>query len=322
MVDYSRFDKIDVSDDDDDDDDNVRSRRPQVHKLEKNQTIKLGDSNITVTSNSSSSAAVKATSSAAAAAAASVVNNDDDDNDEEEEDFQEDFQPSIREITDAEEAQVKAKAKAKAKAEAKADEPKATSSTSSSTKKPQTLTRAAMTRNGGETERYYWSQTKAEVVVYVRAPKTVKASNIRVQLDNKDNQLVVSLKDAPKPLLREKLFGPVTDSGNDDDGGDSSSDFLDWSMQDSADCAGWRLVMVTLQKKPPMAGLVMWWRSAFVGEPEIDTNAIQDRSSADVNKSRSFMDNFKEAQEEFKRRVAERKGQPKVEIDIDASELD
>ena len=76
-----------------------------------------------------------------------------------------------------------------------------------------------------------------------------------------------------------------------------------------------RLLHVDLQKKD-LGGLVLWWKSAFKGDAEIDTNALADRTKKRATQSATFMDNFKKAQQMFVERVRNKEGPQPVELDF------
>eukprot|EP00854_Cymbomonas_tetramitiformis_P015641 gene15641-18549_t len=143
---------------------------------------------------------------------------------------------------------------------------------------------SGLTRNGGATTSYLWSQTQAECVLRVIAPPNTRARD--VQVDLRDQHIRVTLKGSPETvLLDDKLLHPVQIYGD-----DGEKETVDWQVTDwSTDAQQRRLVNVTMLKVVPghnmMApgeGVVFWWKAMFEGGPEIDTTVIADRKQKNV----------------------------------------
>ena len=157
-----------------------------------------------------------------------------------------------------------------------------------------------LTRNGGRTERYLWSQEKEEVSVAVLAPGGTSAKAVAVELG--EERLRVGLRGAagaeqPRWLVDgELLYKAEAPEDPTDvspaptppawDCADALSPQLDWEIRDLpaeesggvADGEGGtpRVVVVTFKKKVPH-GVVHWWKGVIKGDETIDVSAIAGR---------------------------------------------
>lgn len=164
---------------------------------------------------------------------------------------------------------------------------------------------SGLTRNGGATTSYLWSQTQAECVLRAIAPPNTRARDIQVDL--RDQHIRVTLKGSPATVLvDDKLLHPVQIYGN-----DGEKEAVDWEVTDwSTDTQQRRLINVTMLKVVPghnmMApgeGVVFWWKAMFEGGPEIDTTVIADRKQKNVQQMQEV---WEQAQAMFKEKVANR----------------
>jgi hypothetical protein len=90
-------------------------------------------------------------------------------------------------------------------------------------------------------------------------------------------------------LLRGELCHPV-----------QVEEDLDWSMEDSQASSG-RYVKVTLRKMSPVPGSVLWWNCLLIGDPCIEVDCIEGRSTS---KGKQFQENWNAAMEAFKQKVS------------------
>ena len=75
-----------------------------------------------------------------------------------------------------------------------------------------------------------------------------------------------------------------------------------------------RGVRATLRKSTLAEGqLVLWWPCLCPDDPRIDVNAIPDRSGTRQRTSASFLDVYREAEEQFRKRVRDHE---KIEIEL------
>lgn len=155
---------------------------------------------------------------------------------------------------------------------------------------------SSMTTNGGVCEdRYAWSQTKDTVVVDVFVPVDTRAKDIQIKYDEID----VSLKVRNVQLFGGKWKFKVIRPEDADD--------IDWEFKTFS---GRRTVRLTVRKAdvPGGMGIVCWWSCVIQGDPGIDVSQIQGRKN---NQNTSFADAWAAAHKEFKEKVKTRQ---KVDI--------
>ena len=185
---------------------------------------------------------------------------------------------------------------------------------------------ASLTRNGGKTAEYFWSQTQGSVRISFAVPRAVRAKEVQLSVNDREGTLSLAIPSA-SVSLQKPLFGPIAQVAEPED--------LDWTLatvclpapkekqeretgsqrEPEQQLEEVRLLHVDLQKKD-LGGLVLWWKSAFKGDAEIDTNALADRTKKRATQSATFMDNFKKAQQMFVERVRNKEGPQPVELDF------
>ncbi|CAM9573281.1 unnamed protein product [Ectocarpus fasciculatus] len=118
------------------------------------------------------------------------------------------------------------------------------------------------------------------------------------------------LKDYPgTAVARDDPHG--SGSGGDDAGGAPGARETSSSSISSGSSNGDRRgVEIVLRKHCPVPNAAVWWKSLLKGAPEIDVTAIKGRAT---NNHQSV---WEEALGMFKERVAARKGQPKISVDM------
>lgn len=144
-------------------------------------------------------------------------------------------------------------------------------------------------RNGGLVEgRYAWRQTKDSVVVEVFVADGTKAKDVKVQVE--DTKVCITAAGIPA-LAGEWEFKVEPDE-----------DANDWEM---CNCHGRRAVRLTVRKAKLHGGLsvVVWWKRVLKGDPEIDTTKIEDRKKG---ASESFSKAWEEAHIKFRESVQAR----------------
>ena len=67
-----------------------------------------------------------------------------------------------------------------------------------------------------------------------------------------------------------------------------------------------RLLCITLPKRPPAPGVVVWWQGVLSGHPTIDLNGLEDRDTA---KQTVFQQNWNTAHRQFKEKMKNHKKQ-------------
>eukprot|EP01147_Barroeca_monosierra_P011216 gene11216-3270_t len=171
-----------------------------------------------------------------------------------------------------------------------------------------------LTRNGGQTDKYFWSQTESSIRICFIVPGNCRAKDVNIAIDSANRQMHVQI-DTSGVLHNGILFGPISDLSLNEDidwtlvtthleddmslqqhtsEGDSDKQIQSLPMQYS----NMRLLQVDLQKKD-LNGLVLWWKSAFKGDTEINIDNIVDRSAERKAASSKFSETFKKAHEMF-----------------------
>lgn len=160
---------------------------------------------------------------------------------------------------------------------------------------------SSMQVNGGVvTDRYCWSQTKESVEVNVYVPEGTKSKAVVVDA----SETCMSIAVAGKVLLAgewEFKIAPEEDP--------------DWEVRDIE--GGRRAVRLTVRKSAMPGGLsvVIWWKRVLKGEPEIDVSKIQGRKK---EASESFAKAWQEAHVQFREKAKNRKPIP---VDVSGGEL-
>jgi hypothetical protein len=108
--------------------------------------------------------------------------------------------------------------------------------------------------NGGQTDKYIWTQTLSELNLVVSVPPGTKTKLVVVEIKNK--RLKVGLKGEP-PLIDGELHKRVI------------VDDSFWTLEDG------REIAINLQKDNKME----WWSCVVVGDPEINTRKVQPENS-------------------------------------------
>jgi hypothetical protein len=108
--------------------------------------------------------------------------------------------------------------------------------------------------NGGQTDKYIWTQTLSELNLVVAVPPGTKTKLVVVDIKNK--RLKVGLKGEP-PLIDGELHKRVI------------VDDSFWTLEDG------REIAINLQKDNKME----WWSCVVVGDPEINTRKVQPENS-------------------------------------------
>ncbi|CAM9697518.1 unnamed protein product [Ectocarpus sp. 12 AP-2014] len=159
--------------------------------------------------------------------------------------------------------------------------------------------------NGGrEALRYVWRQARAEVVVVVPVPAETRAGDVEVSLRAKPETIAEGVADLIRLAFQAKL-------GAEDEGE------VEWELKDYPEASSSsrngdrRGVEIVLRKHCPVPNAAVWWKSLLKGGPEIDVAAIKGRAT---NNHQSV---WEEALGMFKERVAARKGQPKISVDME-----
>lgn len=154
---------------------------------------------------------------------------------------------------------------------------------------------ANATTNGGVCgDRYAWSQTKDSVVIDVFVPADTKAKDIQIKYDEFD----VSLKVGSQQLFGGKWKFKVLKPEDGD---------IDWEIKSFS---GRRTVRLSVNKAdvPGGMGIVCWWSCVIQGDPGIDVSQIQGRKNT---QNTSFADAWAQAHKDFKDKIQTRQ---KVDI--------
>jgi len=112
--------------------------------------------------------------------------------------------------------------------------------------------------NGGQTERYVWTQTLSELDILIEVPKLPSKSFF---VEIKSSHLKMGVK-GKKLVIDDDLEKEV------------DPDESLWSMSEEAGVTG-KLMTISLVKKKKME----WWSRVCVGDPEINTRKIEPENS-------------------------------------------
>jgi hypothetical protein len=302
MVDYSKWDNLDVDDEEED-----QPRRPRVTRLD-------GPSTITIGPNPAEVKPAKAEPAVAPAHRRSGLDysrwdalevDEDDGDDEEDEDDCADMESEA--LDSGEQARLR-EVLAAQQAENAATKGAAAASTPSVPVESKVSAFEALhmklTRNGAARDRYLWRQTEAEVEISVFLPARMGARNLQPVLRDSDplagttQALVIrSTVSSASPLFEASLAYPVTQPEELED--------LQWEVTDfePPELGGRRVLRVTLQKQMP-PGVIVWWERAMGDESKVDTTAFPDRKRA--GKATEQQTAWQEAQRLFRQKVEER----------------
>jgi len=139
--------------------------------------------------------------------------------------------------------------------------------------------------NGGTVaDRYCWSQTRDSLQVNAFVPDGTAARDVRVQVT--ETSLTVSV-------------GASVVLGGDWEHKVAPEEDPDWEMKA---CGGRRSIQLTV-RKAEVGGLIIWWKRVLKGEPAIAAEDIEDRRA---DKAEDFAKVWAEAHEMFRQKVKER----------------
>ncbi|CAM9724154.1 unnamed protein product [Ectocarpus sp. 8 AP-2014] len=193
--------------------------------------------------------------------------------------------------------------------------------------------------NGGrQALQYVWRQARAEVVVVVPVPAGTRAGDVEVSLRAKPETIAEGVADLIRVAVKATrgrdgaASGEAGTAATAPGGGTELVPVLEgelafqaklgaedegeveWELKDypasSSSNGDRRGVEIVLRKHCPVPNAAVWWKSLLKGGPEIDVAAIKGRAT---NNHQSV---WEEALGMFKERVAARKGQPKISVDM------
>ena len=204
---------------------------------------------------------------------------------------------------------------------------------------------------GGRVLQYVWRQARAEVTVVVPVPPGTRARDVEVSLSAKPETIAEGVAD----LIRVSVKAAGADGGDGSSAGaagqmsgagllspllegelafqakldaQEAEGQVDWELKDypgttvardtaaaggeegSTGSGDRRGVEVVLRKHCPVPNATVWWKSLLKGEPEIDVSTIKGRAT---NNHQSV---WEEALGMFKEKVAARKSQGKISVDM------
>ena len=185
------------------------------------------------------------------------------------------------------------------------------------------------TTNGASTETHVWSQSRSEVTVRVYIPSAVGGKNIQISTPDERTlsiQIVNRTDDIPQlaPLIvTGKLSFPIV----------TVPDMLDidWEIERSGSgtCSQKEastgpsscVVRVTVLKKVVSSQLIVWWNRMYAAEPaQLDVANIEGRKNGGAKGMNKAQSVWAEAHQMFKQKIAEKKKQNKIAVEINAVE--
>ena len=309
MVDYSRFDAIELSSEDEAD---ARAHRgaPFVRRLDGAHRVTFGGG---------------------ADAVATRLRDDDEDGAYDDDDV--DASPEVVDVSEREYARMLERERAAAAAAAAAAAT-ATSTATAAANEARPVVRersnamARLTRNGGRVDgasdgrgAYFWCQDARETTLSVVARPGARARDVRVRVTSTDVEISVagtSGFDGSEVVFAERWaheIDPEPRDEADEDGAREAPTYGDWEITDFEGTGpdARRVVRVTVRKKGSEM-LTHWWRSCVKGGPEVDPATFEDRNASKASEAKRAWD---EAQRMFRERVKNR--QP-VEVDIHSND--
>ena len=167
-----------------------------------------------------------------------------------------------------------------------------------------------LTLNGGAAASYLWSQTKNSVTISVFVPAGTRAKGTEVAVAA--SRLKITTPALGALGFDAELWTDIELPEDDDD--------VDWEIVDvKDDPEARRVISVTLRKTAKFgSAIVMWWKAAVKGGPEIDVSTIKDRKQQAKKGGKTFSQVFAEAEAAFKAKV-KAKGDTRVPVDIGSS---
>ena len=174
----------------------------------------------------------------------------------------------------------------------------------------------SLTRDGAcVAPTHYWSQARDDVVISIAVPGTTRAKDVLLHVARGEPGQPPSLGVGTRRADHETTWhkrGALARRVVLDEGSTAlSAEDLDWSLADVADggAEGFppehRVVRVWLRKEHPGGGIaVSWWSSAFADDSiEIDTTKISARQPQRAEQARATMEVWRAAEAEFAQRV-------------------
>jgi len=190
-------------------------------------------------------------------------------------------------------------------------------------------------KNGSTTPFFWWSQDRKEVVLRTKLDANTKASNVNILVVAAVESHIYGKSSLNVSLTlpsgeSSSLFGgilryPITT--NDISDGDCA---VDWELRPWTGDDHYKMLEITLKKMSPIANSIIWWKSVFDGDPEIDVMSIEGRfvpgntvsQTADTRKSISnFDDAWVEAHMQFKQKIASMKDH-EISVNVEGDEGD
>ena len=112
--------------------------------------------------------------------------------------------------------------------------------------------------NGADLETYSWTQSLKEASIQIPVPQGTTSKQVVWEISR--THMTVGLKNAPKPVLKGKLFADVR------------PDECHWTLED---LKGVKTLCIHLDK----VGDMQWWDKIVDGEPAINTKKVQPDNS-------------------------------------------
>lgn len=167
-------------------------------------------------------------------------------------------QATIEEVTDEEAERImKEEAKKKERLAKGEEEKEESSEAKTDEEKEKSDKQQPNSGNGGETDKYRWTQTLEELTVYVKLPDSITSKQLDVQIKSK--HLKVGVK-GQQPLIDGELHKKI-----------KADDSL-WTLE--SDGAS-RTLQLSLQKVDNMS----WWSCVIEGDTKIDTQKVEPENS-------------------------------------------
>ncbi|PFH33504.1 hypothetical protein BESB_077210 [Besnoitia besnoiti] len=345
MVDYSKWDKMEVSSSEDEE---ASPSRPRVRRFEEKQRVTLGPEGLSIEGQEETRPPRKKLEE---------LDYDDEDIDLEgdtaaEEAFEDAHEwPRCGHLPQSPSGSSTHDARAGiGLAPAPAAEPAGAGSSASAARAAQRRDETLLIENGGVVEgRYFWSQTRHEVVVDVLLPKGARGKDLKVELrtdsccctykgtavlsgafphtiEEDEDMWFWELVEKKINWKRLARLAEKVNSGRDAEGrqGDSkpadAKDSEDGRQQEGAEKSEGKpedegedevapFLELSLRKKPEVAGTYVWWNCVVKGDPCVDVEKLPGRAAKETT-TQSFKEAWEKAHQMFLEKLKNERREP------------
>ena len=133
---------------------------------------------------------------------------------------------------------------------------------------------SSWTDNGGLCGNFgHWCQTKEQIIIRCYLNENIKSKDILVTYDV--TQKILKFTHCDEILIEGKLRYDITLNNLSE-----CLSIIDWEIKT---LTSMKYIEITLNKKSPIDGLVIWWECVFIDDEVIDLNKIKGRNSSSTS---------------------------------------